>query len=627
MSDNLKKLEKSYPEKFVSEEQAFEHIRRGARIFIGTGCGEPQHLVSGLINYVESHPDAFSDAEVIQVWTLGLAPYINNKFKKNFRHNSFFIGDITRYAVNTGMADYTPIFLSQVPDLFRRGLVPIDVALIQTSPPDEHDYFSLGVSVDIVKAAVQSARIVIAQINSNMPYVHGDSFVHIEDIDYIIPYDEPLLKYYFEADDNISNRIGKNVSRLIHDGDTIQVGYGSIPNAVLTNLYDKKHLGVHTELLSDGLIDLMEKGVVDNTRKNIDQGKTVATFCMSMGKDETYRYIHDNPEIEFRPVDHTNNLLVIAQHDNMTAINSALEIDLTGQATAESLGKMFYSGIGGQADFMRGAVLASHGKSILTIPSTANENKISKIVPFLKEGVGVTLNRGDVHYVVTEYGIVYLHGKNIRERAMELISIAHPKFRSWLIEEAKNQNLIYKDQAFIPGKEGEYPEYLETYRTTKTGMEILLRPVKISDEPLLKEFFYSLSDKSIYRRFISKRTDMPHRLLQTFVVIDYTKNMAILAVIKQDEKEKVIGIGQYFVDEAAHTAEVAFAVADNFQNNGIGKELVSYITYLGRKRGLLGLTSEVLKDNSPMIHIFKKLDFKLEMENYERVYEMKIIFE
>jgi acyl-CoA hydrolase len=261
MTTKLDEITKIYPEKFASEDKIFHHIHRGARIFIGTGCGEPQYLVHALINYVQSHPKAFFDAEVIHVWTLGVAPYTDEKFKRNFRHNSFFIGHHTRDAVNKGMADYTPIFLSEVCDLLYSRFVPIDVTLIQTSPPDKHGYMSLGVSVDIVKAAVENASLVIAQVNSKMPRVHGDGFIHLDNVDFIIPHDEPILEYKADADNEIAQRIGKYVSRLIVDGDTIQVGYGSIPNAILANLYDKKHLGVHTELLSDGIVELMKKYV------------------------------------------------------------------------------------------------------------------------------------------------------------------------------------------------------------------------------------------------------------------------------------------------------------------------------------------------------------------------------
>ena len=283
-----------------------------------------------------------------------------------------------------------------------------------------------------------------------------------------------MLEYEVEDPGEIIKLIGKYVARIVEDGSTLQVGYGIIPNAVVSYLDEKKHLGVHTELLSDGIIDLMKKGVVDNTLKSIDTGKTVASYCM--GKKESYEFLDENPAIEFKTIDYVNSPLIIAKNKLMTAINSAIEIDLTGQVTAESLAGTFYFGVGGQADFMRGAALAPGGKSILALPSTAVNDTISRIVPSLREGTGVTLTRGDVHYVVTEYGIAYLHGKNIRERAMDLIAIAHPKFRSWLVEEAKKRLLIYKDQAFVPGVNGLYPAALETFRTTRTGLNVLLRP-------------------------------------------------------------------------------------------------------------------------------------------------------
>jgi acyl-CoA hydrolase/RimJ/RimL family protein N-acetyltransferase len=617
-------LIEKYPEKFLPEGEIFKRIRRGDHLFIGTACGEPQCLVNSLASYVESNPKAVFDAEVFHVWTLGVAPYADEKFSRNFRHTSFFIGDNTREAVNQGLADYTPIFLSQVPGLFYRRMIPIDVALVQTSPPDRNGYMSLGVSVDITKAAVEMATLVICQVNMYMPRVHGDTFIHVDDVDFILPCDEPLLEYSQDVPNEIVDQIGKYVARLVEDGDTIQVGYGSIPNAILANLEGKKHLGVHTELVSDGIVSLIRKGVIDNSRKSVNRGKTVATFCM--GVADTYDFLDDNPSIEFRTIDYTNNPLVIAEHRNMVAINSALEIDLTGQASAESLGKVFYSGIGGQADFMRGAVLAPGGRTILALPSTAGNDEYSRIQPLIQEGAGVTLNRGDVHYVVTEYGIAYLHGKNIRERAMELIAIAHPKFRSWLIEEAKKDNLIYQDQAFIPGKAGEYPEELELYRSTKSGMNILLRPVKMSDEPLIKDLFYSLSDKSLYRRFVSARQDMPHDRLQEFVIIDYTKEMVILAVTQDGEKELPIGLGQYSVNPGTHTAEVAFVVRDDHQNNGIGTELLTYLTLLAKRQGLRGFTAEVLAENRPMLHVFNKMGFDMEKELSSGIYELSMSF-
>ena len=622
--DGLSQLQEAYSAKFASADEVFANIHRGDRIFVGTGCGKPQYLVDEMVHYVQGHPKALFDAEVLHVWTLGVSPYLREEFKHNFRHTSFFISGSSREAINQGQADYTAIYLSQVPDLFYRGIIPIDVALVQTSAPDRYGFMSLGISVDIVRAAIDCAKIIICQVNANMPRTHGDSFVHIDRVDFIVPHDEPLMEYEAEAADEIADQIGKYVSRLIEDGDTLQVGYGRIPNAILSNLGTKKHLGVHTELLSDGIVELMRQNVIDNSEKSIDRNKTVAAFCM--GTRATYDYLSDNPAIEFQPVQYTNNPSIIAQINRMTAINTALQIDLTGQATAESLGKYFYSGIGGQADFMRGAILAPEGKAILVIQSTAKNDEVSRIVPYLSEGAGVTLTRGDVHYVVTEYGIAYLHGKNTRERAMELISIAHPKFRTWLLREAKALNLIYKDQAFIPGERGQYPEELETYRTTKKGVEIFLRPVKLADEPLLKEFFYSLSDQSIYRRFISVRKDMPHERLQEFAVIDYTKEMVVLAVLPNEEREAVVGVGQFGVDVQSHTAEVALVVRDDQQNRGIGTELLSYLTYLAKRQGLLGFTAEVLVDNQPMLHLFEQGGFEIEKRREANVYELRLLF-
>jgi acyl-CoA hydrolase/GNAT superfamily N-acetyltransferase len=628
--ENKRSLEywkKTYPEKFASEEVIFSHIRRGDHIFVTSGCGEPQYLITAMTNYIESHPKAFFDTEIIQVYSLGIAPYTDPKFKSNFRHNSFFIGNNTRDPVNRGAADYTPISLSDIPALINGGIVRIDIALIQTSMPDEHGFLSLGVSVDMVKAATEKASMVIAQVNSYMPRVHGDGFINISDVNYIIHHDSPVLEIqraFSEEKTMTLQRIGNYVARLIQDGDTLQVGYGSIPNAIMAHLYNKKHLGVHTELLTEGLVNLIKVGVIDNSKKILNRGKTIATFCMA--KKETYEYIHDNPAIVFRTVDYTNDPLLIARNDNMVAINSALEIDLTGQATSESIGSLFYSGIGGFQDFMRGALLARNGKTILAMKSTAVNDTVSRIVPHLNATAGVTLNRADVHYVVTEYGIAYLHGKNIRERAMALISIAHPKFRPLLIEEAKRRGLIYQDQAFIPGERGRYPEDLEVYRTTKTGFPLFLRPVKITDEPLLKDFFYSLSDRSLHRRFLSWRTDIPHERLQDFVVIDYTKEISILAMMGSEENRVILGIGQYGIDEATHTAEVALVVRDDYQGRGIGSELLSYLTYLAKREGLLGFTAEVLMDNKPMLQVFEQGGFDIERRSDAGVYHLKMAF-
>ncbi len=617
--DNFRKL---WPEKFEDETKIFRAIHPGARIFIGTACSEPQYLVKAFIDYVQAYPHAIFDAELIKVWPLGIGPYTDGKFKENFRLNSFFVGEGIRDAVNNTSADYTPAFLSSVPDLIYREIIPIDVALIQTSPPDNVGNMSLGIGVDVAKAVVENASLVIAQANSNMPHVQGDGIINIDDVDFIVPRDEALLEYNNDltSPNEISQRIGIHVARIIEDGSTIQVGYGSIPNAVLPKLRNKRHLGLHSELFSDGIADLMKANVIDNTKKSMDIGKAVASFCI--GKKETYDYLDENPDVEFKTIDYTNSIRNIMAQKGMTAINSALEIDLTGQATAESFGGTFYSGVGGQADFMRGANLAPDGKSILVLSSTLEDGRSSRIVPQLGLGASATLHRGDVRYVVTEYGIAYLHGKSIRERAMDLIAIAHPKFRPWLVSEAKRLSLIYRDQEYLPG---EYPESFETCRITKTGLKIFLRPVKISDEPLLKDFFYSLSDQSMYLRFASARKDMPHKRLQEFVAVNYSRDLVILAEVMLNEREVVVGVGQYSLNEDMHTAEFAFVTRDDYQNKGVGREIHSYMKYLAKKKGLLGFTAEVLEDNAPAFTLLKKMGYEVVAKDGGS-YSMRLVF-
>lgn len=607
-------VQKLYASKCATPDEVFRRIRSGRKIFIGTGCGEPRYLVHLIVAYAENHPKAFFDASVFQVFPAksvagleGLGP--------NFKMDSFFVGGNTRALVDAGLTDYTPTFLYRVPDFIRRGYVPVDVALIQTSPPDEEGRLSLGVSVDIVRAAVEKAAIVVAQVNSNMPFVGGDTLISLADVDFIVPYDEPILEYGEilrgeEVSAEVLRKIGEQVAKLVRDGDTLQVGYGRLPNAVLSHLKNKHNLGVHTELLTDGLVDLIRAGAVDNSKKIFDPGKTVAAYCM--GRKDTYEFIHRNPAIELRAIDYTNNPVLVARQDRMVAINTVLEIDLTGQATSEDVRGRRYSGIDGQVDFIRGTALSVNGRTIIVIPSTSKGGTVSRIVPLFKGGVGATLNRADIHYVVTEFGTASLEGKNIRERALEMITIAHPRFRQRLIRRAINLKLVSEEHSFEEEKIGEeYPQELEALRTTKTGFRIFLRPVKISDESLVRDFFYSLSEQSLYLRFASVRKDMPLTRLKEFLSVDYSQDMLILAVVKEGENEKIVGLGQYSTKRDSDYAEISVTVRDKFQNRGIGTELVAYLKCLARKRGLSGFQAEVLMRNVNMLWVFKKMGFQV----------------
>ena len=614
-----------YPEKFTTPEKAFGEIRRGNELFIGSGCGEPRYLVRSLIEYIDANPKAFFDVEVIHLWNFGPGEYADERLAGNFRLNSFFVCDSMCGALSSGIADYTPIFPFQMSRAFQRGFIDLDVALVQVSFPDRHGFMSLGVSVDIVRAAVRRAELVIAQVNSHMPRVPGDTLIHADDVNFLFHHDEPLLEYRAPASDEITSAIGRHVARIIRDGDTIQAGYGPVPNAVLASLKDKKDLGIHTDMLTDGMVELMRCGAVTNMRKTRDRGKTVASLCA--GTKGSFDFINENPMVHFMPMEYTNSPLIIASQENMLSINEAHLVDLTGQVTGETPGAAVPRGIGGQADFIRGASMAPGGTTIIALPSTTPDGEKSRIVPGFGAGTGISSMRCDAEYVVTEYGYAFLHGRSIRERAMALIAISHPKFKPWLLEEAKQLGLVLKTQALVTGEGGDYPERYITGRTAKNGEQFLLRPVRISDEDILKDFFYSLSDNSMKRRFISTRLDMHHERLQDFVVIDYTTEIIILAVREmEDEVETVIGLCEYRLDGSTNYGEVAFAVRDDHQGMGIGSMMLNYITQLAVKEGLNGFTAEVLLENTPMMRLFEKMDFMLDKRFCEGTYELHMTF-
>lgn len=618
----LENLRAEHPEKFTSLERAFSHIKSGTRIFISTACAVPRFLVRSLAAYAEANPDFLPDDETLSTYTLGVSPYLDERLKRNFRYNSFFIGHSIREQVNDGEADYTPGFFSGLPRLFRHRLIEIDVALIQTSLPDSSGMLSLGVSIDIVKAAVENAAIVIAQVNSFMPRVHGDTFISVDDVDFLFHHDEPLLEYDSGEPDEVSERIGRLVARIVRDGDTIQVGYGSLPNAIMANLHNKRDLGIHTELLSDGLVELIKSGAINNSRKTLDRGKTVATFCM--GGRSTYEFLHDNPSISFHPVEYTNNPLIISGLRGIAAINSVLQLDLSGQGSAESLGAYNYSGIGGQADFMRGAMLAPGGRSILMLKSTARGGKVSRIVPVIDAGAGVTLNRGDVHYIVTEYGIAYINGKNLRERALSIIAIAHPDFRPWLMEEAKRLGVVEKGVTGISGTKGWYPAHLEARRTTRSGDRMLLRPARPEDAASIKAFFESLQDRSVRARLLG---DVSNGDIASWLSgLDFVNETVILGAVRTSDGEFILGIGKYRIMERDHGAELSLVVRDDYRNRGIGSEIISHLALLARREGLFYISAEALIENKPVLHLLDKCGLDTERNLGAGVYELKAYF-
>ncbi len=606
-----------YRSKLLSAEEAVLKVGPGRSVFLGTACGEPQSLVKALL--AKSY--AMIDSEVIQTLSLGLTFYADDQFRDQFRLNAFFIGPNVRSAVNEGRADYTPVNLSDIERLFASGLKPVDVAMIQVAPPDQDGYCNLGVSVDITMAAAMHADVVIAEVNPNMPRVGGDSRLHLREIDHLVENDQPLLEYVAEGDSGkVAPRIGKNVADLVPDGATIQVGYGSIPDAILAFLEDKKDLGVHTEMFSDGIIDLVEKGVITGARKGFHEGKIVASFCM--GTRRLYDFIDGNEMFEMYPSSYTNDPCNISRNDRMIAINSALEVDLTGQVCTDQIGHRFYSGIGGQADFMRGAARSPGGKAIIAMPSTAQHNTVSRIVPTLTSGGGVTTTRGDVQFVVTEYGVADLRGKSIMERALALIGISHPRFRAELLMHAKSLHYVYQDQ-MEAGYVGVYPEQYEVVKVV-ADTEMYFRPAKPTDEPMLKEMFYSFSRDTVYNRFMGLKRSMPHRELQRIVNIDYDTRMTIAGFVNEEGVWSMVAFAMYDLDKESNTAEISFAVSDQWQNRRIGTLLMDMMIGIARDRKIRAFTAELLAENMRMLDLFYRTGLKVETRLVEDTYLVTI---
>ncbi|NPA31116.1 MAG: acetyl-CoA hydrolase/transferase family protein [Chloroflexi bacterium] len=423
--------ERIYHQRMTTAQEAVQAIRSGQRVFLTGNCSVPQTVLKALVQ--RARAGEIEDVEIVQVLTVGDAEYVSPELAGRLRVNTLFISENVRQAVHEGRADFTPVFLSEVPGLFRKEL-PLDVALIHVSPPDEHGFCSFGVEVGITKPAAEAARVIIAEVNDKMPRTLGDAFIHVSKIDHFVPVSYNLPELPQGQPGEVQMRIAQHIAELIPDGATLQLGIGGIPDAVLYYLKDKRDLGIHTELFSDGVVELVEQGVITNERKTLHRGKIIAGFVL--GTQRLYDFVDNNAMVEFHPTDYVNDPFVIAQNDNMVAINSAIEVDLTGQVCADSIGPKFYSGVGGQVDFIRGAARSKGGKPIIALPSTAKRGTISRIVATLKPGAGVTTTRNDVHYVVTEYGVAYLHGKTIRQRAEALIAIAHPDFRADLRREA-----------------------------------------------------------------------------------------------------------------------------------------------------------------------------------------------
>lgn len=608
----------------MAAEEAVKKILPGHRVFIGTGAAQP----SMLINAMSARADELVDVEIIQLVTMGAPPYTKMELSNSFKVNSFYISEESiRASISEGLGNYTPINLSDIPSLFKNGQIPLDVSLIQVSPPDERGMCSMGISVDVAKSAVESSKVVIAQVNSQMPRTLGDSLINIYEIDMLVPGDEPLLETAKMEIDKDEARVCEFVSSLIDDGCTIQLGFGKIPQFCMDYLKDKKDLGIHSDIITEKVIDLIKSGAVTGKRKTINQGKIVVSFCL--GTKELYDLIDNNEMFAFRRTEYVNDPQTIRQHDKMVAVNTALEIDLTGQVCSDSFGTQFISGIGGQADFIRGANGSFRGTSIIAMPSTAKQGSVSRIVAQLTPGAGVVTPRGDVHYVVTEYGIAYLHGKNVQDRTMALISIAHPDFRGELLKKAIGYGYVVPELAKVKGKLVLSPSsVLTTTMYLDDGTKIKFRPIHPTDASRMRDLFHKLKSAAVDYSFGWDMNQMPQKQVQDFIYIDHRKEVGIVGTIPNPARteEEIIAFGGYYLNDRTNRSEVALVVQDEWQNRGIGSFMIKYLSMIAKNDGIRGFTADVQADNKKMQSVMHKLDGKVESTQGGNVFNMSTDF-
>ena len=595
----------AYLEKRCTAKKALTAIRPGQRVFIGSSCGEPQHLV----NELSAMSARFTDLEIVRLLCIDSGPLTliaNRSHSQQFNIRSFYLGSGFPSIIRKNQRFVTPVNLSQIPHLFKSGLMPLNAALIQASPPDDFGWMSLGVSVDINQAASQAADIVICQINPNMPRVLGRSFIHVNDVDYIVEYEEELLTIEPLPELPTANIIARHISSLIEDGSTIQTSLGITHEAAMLCLAEKNDLGIHSQYLSDTMMRLFSMGVVTNKKKGLNNGKLVAGSAV--GSNLLYEFLDDNPSVEFHPSDYINNPAIIGRHSRMVTLNTAVAIDLTGQVAADALPFNNYTGINGLLDFTRGAAMSDEGKSILMMTATWDKGQKSRIVPVL-EKTAVVVPRGDVQFVATEYGVVNLFGKTLQERALALVSIAHPDFRDELFARARELDLIDIDRKSKRALKGVYPLRYEEIITINK-VPVTFRPAKPSDERRIQEHYYTMNQGDVVSRFFHEKRSFVHKQIESTYEIDYVNDMTIVATIGKLGFEKIIAVGEYFRNNITDMAEVAYSVSQEYQGMGVADILQKKLVRAAQDNGVKGLIAYTSPRNKGMIRLFNKLPFR-----------------
>jgi acyl-CoA hydrolase/GNAT superfamily N-acetyltransferase len=596
----------NYIEKRCTPEEAIRHIKSGQRVFIGSACGQPQHLIKTL----SARTNLFTGLEIVRMMSTEITPLSDIADKTqdlSLNIRQIYLGATGSEAFQKYKRFITPMNMSEVPSLFKSKKLPIDVALIQVSPPDDFGWMSMGVSVDVTIAAAQAARRVIAQVNPRMPRIMGQSFIHVNSVDVIVEHEEDLLEAKTAPPSEVAIGIGNHIARLIEDGSTLQVGLDAASQATVHALSDKNDLGFHSQYLTDDIMHLYAVGVITNRRKGFNDGKLVASAAI--GSRNLYEFLHDNPGVDFYPSDYVNDPFIIARHNRMVSMNVAKAVDLGGQVAAEAVASTLFAGVSGIPDFVRGAKRSPGGKSIIMLPAMSSDGKSSNIVPMM-HGQSVVVPRGDVQYVATEYGVVNLFGKSLQERAMAMISIAHPDVRDELFAAAKDAGLIGADRSLGEARKAVYPVRLEE-TITVNDEPMTIRPAKPVDERRIQEHYYALDKKDIFSRFFHEKSSFGHSDLEGKSQIDYIKDMTLVGVVGEVGFGRVVAVGEYLLLFDSNMAEVAFSVSKDFQGQGLGRIFLRKLAESARENGISGLVAYTSPRNKAMIALFKTLPYKV----------------
>ncbi len=583
--------------KVCSAAEAVAQVRHGDHVFVGTACATPRTLVAAL----ERQEFGPADVELVHFLTDHAVPHdVQGRPDTRFRHRSFFVGADMRAAVKAGQADYVPLSIARVPELIAIGRIAVDVALVQVSLPDAFGYVSLGVSVDVAPAAVAKARRVIAEVNPQMPRSQGDSMLHVDQLHHLVWVDAPVIEYVHPAAPSAAmEQIARYIGGIIDDGSTLQIGLGRITNEALKYLADRQDIGIHSDVITDAIIPLLERGILTGQRKTLQPRKIVTSFAM--GTRRLYDLIDGNPLFSFQPIEAVCDPLVIAQQHKMVSVTQAFAVDLTGQVCADQFNGEFYSGLAAQGEFLRGASRSPGGKPIICLVSTEDGDVASRIRATLKPGEGVTVARTDVHYIITEYGIAYLFGKSIRERAIALIEVAHPKFRAELFAQAQQLGYIGPEQTLKNMRA--YPVEEEKILALKDGRSVLLRPSASGDAQGIRDLFHGLSDRDVYTRFFRKIRGLSDRDVQRLCNMNFENEVAFVACAGPREQAQIVAQSCYFIDPSTNLAETAFMVHPAWQGSGLGGAMQRRMAEHAKGRGVRGFVAEIMASNQNMIRL------------------------